>query len=388
MSLKYRSIFPLSQQPGYFPNDNLDFVLNLDGEKLLPGTVTLEGSLEVTEVGTNAHVGPTDKVYYDPLVGAHALLRDITTEFQMLGIVENFQNYPRLVKMKRLALTFDESLGTETSNCLELCVQNEKQAMGMLQGQNDVDFTLPFSLKLLNVLNATSAPIASSSIGMVRMRLRLAPVAEFLYGEDFNNDWTYKITDLRLRYQTIPDDGKKQPVQMEVYHNYRTLLDTTNVNVSTFVPGQAMAVQASFIRQSDENDPNQNYLVCQPPPGKPPLTASDDEEHFDYGIERYYLAINDTDTALVGFTLQSREEILLNALRAFGGNLMKYGALLRRMKNPAFKRADGYLAGIPFGGLLDFSRNKFAAQIETQCNSSDELFGAYFFFPMVTTVQA
>jgi hypothetical protein len=221
------------------------------------------------------------------------------------------------------------------------------------------------------------------------MRLRLAPVAEFLYGEDFASSWTYQISDLRLRYQTIPDDNKKQPVQMEVYHNYRTLLDSNNTNVSTFVPGLAMAVQMSFIRQSDENDPTQNYLTCQPPPGQPPIGASDlGTTHSDYGIERLYFAINDTDTALVGYTLESREEVLLNGLRAFGGNLMKYGALLRRMQNPATKRADGYIAGIPFGGLLDFSRNKFACQIETQCDSSANLYGAYFFFPMVMTMQA
>jgi hypothetical protein len=153
-------------------------LLNLQGEKLLPGTVTLEGSVEVYKIADNSHVTALDRVYYDPLVGAHALLRDVTCEFQMLGIVENFQNYPRLVKMKRLALTHDESLGTETSNCLELTVHNELQAKGMLEGQNSVDaggagsdgggYALPFSLKLLNSLNAASAPVSSSITGQDR----------------------------------------------------------------------------------------------------------------------------------------------------------------------------------------------------------------------------
>jgi hypothetical protein len=379
-------------------------LLNLQGEKLLPGTVTLEGSIEVIETG-GGHVGPLTRLYYDPLVGAHGILRDLTTEFQMMGITEQFQNYPRLVKMNRLALTHDESLGTETSNCLELTVHNEQQAKGILEGLNSLDgggvqtdgggYAIPFSLKLMNALNSASAPVSSSSTGQVRLRIRLAPANEFLYGEDFTTGgWTYIVRDLRLRYQTIPDDGKKQQVQMQVYHSYRTLLDSNNTNISTFVPGLAMAVQASFINQNYENDPNQNFLTCQPPPGIPPVGASDIAdgsstiEHFDYGIERLYYAINDTDTALVGFTLESREEILINALRAFGGNMQKFGALLRRMRNPDLKRTDGYLAGIPFGGLLDFSRNKFAAQIETQCDSFDNLFGAYFFFPMVFTLTA
>jgi len=399
MSLKYESIFPLSQQPEYLPNSNVDMLINLQGKKLVPGTVVVEGTLEVYKISDNSHVTALDRVYYDPLVGAHALIRDITTEFRMLGTTETFQNYPRLVKMKQLALTHDESLGTETSNCLALTVHNELQAKGMLEGQNNVDgggagsdgggYSLPFSLKLLNCLNSASGPMSSSATGDILVRIRLAPANEFLYGEDFQNLWTYTVRDLRLRLLPIPDDGKKQAIQMEVYHSYRTLLDSNNTNVSTFVPGLAMAVQASFIAQAYENDPNQNFLTCQPPPGQPPIGASDlGDTHSDYGIERLYYAINDTDTALAGFTFESREVILLNALRAFGGNVQKFGALLRRMRNPDIKRSDGYLAGMPFGSLLDFSRNKFACQIETQCDSQDNLFGAYFFFPMVYQLQA
>ena len=98
MSVSYRSIFPVSQQTTYVANENVDFVLNLEGEKLVPGTVVLEGKVKTWLSRSGAtYVDPTSRVYYDGHAGAHAYFRDITTEFQMLGIVENFQNYPCLL---------------------------------------------------------------------------------------------------------------------------------------------------------------------------------------------------------------------------------------------------------------------------------------------------
>ncbi len=395
MSVNYRSIYPISNQATYLANQNVELVLNLNNEKLVPGTVALEGSWEsfITTVNAGNRPQPTTRQMYDPLVGAHCLFRDITTEFELLGIVENFQNYPRYVKMKNLATQHDESLGTETVNAVELVVASDRIAKGLIEGQNALDYTLPFSVKLQNVLNKASGPLASAVTGVIRVRIRLAPNSEVYYGEDAGTS-EYQLSNLRLRYQTIPDDGKRQPVQLQVNHSYRSVLDSNNVNVNTFVPGLSDSVAISFIQQSVENTATENYLACHAPPGIPPLgyrSASGTIQTGvvqDYGIERLQYAINDTDTALVGFTLESREEILHNALRAFKAPPGKYGALLRKIREPVVNRRDGYLAGIPFGGLLDFSKNKFACQIESQCDNGANLYAAYLYFRMLSEVVA
>jgi hypothetical protein len=385
MSVRYRSIFPVSQKSSYGQNDNVDLVLNLEGEKLIPGTVTLEGKCAVYSTGTTAVVA-TDAIYYEPRVGYHGMIRDLTTEFQNVGILESLQNYPRLVKMHALANTYDESFGTETMNGVEGRVPNKQIAKGYLEGQRANDSFIPFSLKLNCVVNKASGPLASAAVGQVRLRLRLSPNEEFLFGEDFDvANSSYAIQDLKLRYQTMADDGVRAPVNLELYHSFRSILDSNNQNIATFVPGLCDSVHMSFINQTQEQTSTQNYILCSPPPGKPPLGFEGTDTPQSYGIERLYYAINDTDTALVGFTMESREEIVRNGLRSFDPSVDKYSALIRHMRDPDYP--DGYLAGIPLGGLLDFTKNKFAVEIQSQCDNND-VYVAYLYFRMQSTINA
>ena len=383
MSRNYRNIFPMSQKDSYVGNDNVDFVLGLENEKLLPGSVTLEGKLKVFFTGTTPVTGK--KLYYDHLVGAHGLVRDITVEFQQLGVVENFQ-YPRYVKHECAASKAPESLGTETDNSVELRVATQEIAQGMMEGMRATDAYQPFSIKLRCSVNKASAPLASEAIGQVRIRLRLAPNNEFLFGEEYSEgNTTYQIEELRLRFQTIPDDGKREKVSMEIINAYKTSIESTNQNISTFVPGLCRAVSMSFISQANENSAGtQNYLQMGVPPGIPPLGASADADTGHYGVEKLYYAINDTETALVGFTLESREELLMNGLRVFNESPKKYSTLIRNFMNPEYP--DNYLIGVPFGGLLDFTQNKFACELQSQI-SPQTPWNAYLYFPtMVETV--
>jgi hypothetical protein len=384
MPVHYRSIFPVSQQENYTQNNNVDFVMNLSNEKLVPGTVRLEGKVFAYTTGTT-ELNPWDRVYYDPDSGMHGLVRDVTTEFEGLGIVENLQNYPRLVKMRNMAQRSMESLGTETDNAIEGVVAHKRIAKGYLEG-NDVDRSIPFSLKLNCVANKASAPLASEAIGRVRIRIRLADDNQFFFGEDSANA-NYKIQELRLRFHTIPDDGKRENVSLESYHSFAASLETNNQNVSTFVPGMCDSVHISFIDRANEQSSTANYLQCQPPLGKPPVGASNTSvTPKSYGLERLYYAINDTDSALVGFTMESREEIVRNGLRSFDSK-EGYSTLIRRMRDPYYP--DGYLVGIPFGGLIDFSQNKFAVEYQSQAGKDEaNKYSVYHYFRQLTEVQA
>lgn len=379
MSASYRSIFPMSQKQTYTPNDNIDFVMSVDKEDLLPGSTVLEGKLNIYNTGTTRPNG-ANQLYYDHKVGAHGAVRDITTEFRNLGVVENLSNYPRYVKHEVVAKNFTESLGTETDNCVDLRCATMQQAKAYSEQE------LPFSIQLRCAVNRASGPLSSDVTGQIRIRIRLAPNNEFLYGPAWNSDApNYTITDLRLRYKTVPSGGKPKPVVMNVMHSYRTALESNNQNVSTFVPGLADSVSMSFISQNGESSNAANYLQMAPPPGVPPLGASEDVDTGHYGLERVYYAVNDTDTALVGFTLESREEIVMNGLRAMDADPGKWCCLIRDMQSSVYP--DSYLAGIPFGGLLDFTSNKFAAELQSQCNNQD-IYSAYFYFRTQVQVGA
>lgn len=391
MAALYANVFPLSQKAEYYSQENVDFLLNLDNTKLVPGSVVIEGEVIIlpdrSAPGT-AYAG--QDIMYDPQTGFHALFRDLTTEFQNVGVIENFMNYSRYVKMATVALTHDESLAVESVSSVEGKVMNEGQTRGMIYGRTSDNY-IPFSVKPLFCLNKANAPLSGSSVGQVRVRVRLAPDEEVLYGSGFTLGTTgYIIRNLRLRYMVVPDDNKKQPVQMEIYQTFRSAVDSNNQNISTFIPGLCDAVHVSFIPQITEGSPQKNYLQMAVPPGTPPLGYTGSTSNNHYGIERLYYSVADTDTAVVGFTLESREEIIHNALRSFKAPADKYGALIRHFNQE--DASDCYMAGISFGGLIDFSRVKFSMEVQTACsNDTTTTSGvhiAYLYARCLSTVQA
>jgi hypothetical protein len=193
-----------------------------------------------------------------------------------------------------------------------------------------------------------------------------------------------------MRYIVVPDDGKKGQVQMEVYQTFRSAIDSNNQNISTFIPGLCDSIHMSFIPQVTEGTPTKNYLQLAVPPGTPPLGASGSYTGGHYGIERIYYSVADTDTAVVGFTLESREEIVHNALRSFKAPADKFGALIRHFNQE--DASDCYLVGIPFGGLIDFSRVKFSMEVESQCSNDAQLTTGvhivYLYARCLSTVEA
>jgi hypothetical protein len=388
----YANVFPLSQKSEYYSQENVDFLLNLDNVKLVPGSVVIEGEVAVfPDRSDTATAYNGQDIMYDAQAGFHGLFRDITTEFQNVGVIENFMNYSRYVKMATVALTHDESLAVESVNCVEGKVMNAGQTRGMLYGRSTTDSYIPFSVKPLICLNKANAPMSGASTGQIRIRARLAPDEEFLYGTGYTQGTTgYIIKNLRVRYIVVPDDGKKSQVQMEVYQTFRSSVDSNNQNISTFIPGLCDSVHISFIPQVSEGTPQKNYLQLAVPPGQPPLGASGTYTGGHYGIERLYYSVADTDTAVVGFTLESREEIVHNALRSFKTSADKYGSLIRHYNKE--DASDSYIVGIPFGGLIDFSRVKFSMEVQSLCSNDASLTSGvhicYIYARCLSTVEA
>lgn len=386
----YTNIFPQSQRTIYAANENIDLVLSLDGMKLVPGTLTIEGLCGVfADVTSNPPVQVTvEEIFFDCRTGYHSIIRDITTEFANNGIIETMSNYGRLVKCTTVASEYDDSLATESRLSVEGRCQTQHQTTAFVRGRTTTDAFVPFSLKPQICINKASGPIASSSTGQIRLRLRLASNVEFLYGKGVTEVAGYQVKELRCRYQVVPDDMKKMPVQMEIYNSYRGLVDSNNVNISTFVPALCDSCHISFIPQSSENTATFNYLQLAVPPGKPPLGATSDDLTGEYGVSRLYYAVNDVDSAIIGFTLESREELVVNGLRSFRQPSTKYNALIRHFKDVP---SDCYILGMAFGSLVDFSKNKFSMEVQSECTSGSGITGAhlvYIFFRCLTTVQA
>jgi hypothetical protein len=299
--------------------------------------------------------------------------------------------------MKRLATLGNDGLGTQTDTGVEGTCPNVTIAHGMLAGRSAGDGFTPVSLLLDTVMNNASAPFSNKAVGQINIRLVLASDDAVLWGTDFVAGSTgYVIKNVHLRYQWLPDDGKVAPISVREIVTYTTTLDSNTQNISTSVSGLCSSVAVSFLSQDDANSYSQNKLKCPPPPGIPPKgartgAASSAVDTGHYGVEKVYYALNDTETALVGFVIESREEILKNALEVFNNGLdneslgVIYSSLIRRMNNDF--NSDGYLAGIPFAGLVDLSVNRFGCELETECSNTDK-WNSYFFFNSIKQISA
>ena len=282
-----------------------------------------------------------------------------------VGLAESFSYYPRYVKMHTQATKDQDSLGTETSNCASGQCFSETVRRGYNQGGAAIDANIgevPFCIKPMIAPNKSDVGIAGDQVGSIRIRCRLSPNSEVLYGNGVVAASGYAIRNLQIRYEDVADDMTRPPLNMEVYHVARQVIETNNANLSSFVPGLSSSVHMSFNSTANEQNTLLNYLQCSPLRGTPlGSTVPDPADHPQSGADRLYYAVNDNDNALVGFTMESREEMVINYLRSWNIEPKSYSSVVRRMN-----RGEAYGLGIPFGSSLDFSQMKFAAEIDSE----------------------
>ena len=385
---QYNVVFPLAKRDQYEANETVDFVISLANKKLVPNSLVITGDCAVFKTKASTPAGSTapnaeDQLLIDPDSAYHSLFRDFTSEFRDVGLAESFSYYPRYVKMLHQSLVYRDSLGTETNNSIEGVSPSEVVRQGYNLGVNSSSFNglsggqfIPFALKPKIAPNKSDVAIPGDQVGTLRIRTRLAPDDEFVYGAQATADSGYFIKNLQIRYETIDDDGTRPPINMEVYNINRQVIETNQANLSTFVPGLSDAVHISFNTVADEGSVTENFLECKTLPGKA-LGASNDSNN---GPERLFYSVNDTQTSLVGFTMESRSEVVYNYLRSWNIEPKAYVQTQRSLN-----QGETFGIGLPFGSLLDFSNKKFAVDIDSEVTSAHSVY--LYFKGMVTLGQ-
>jgi hypothetical protein len=381
MPSQYRRTLPGAPQELYGQHDQVEFMLTgSPNQAIVPGSVRLEFDF-LAQTDAPANIAAGDQVYYDKVAGLHSLVNSITTSTKMQGVLENFNNYPRFVKQKRLCTKNMLELGTVSDTAAEGCAVYDKGTKLYMGGYTAADATVGFSLKLENCLNNASGPISFEKTGDIRLRLRLAAVEEFFFGVDANLNYDYELSNMRLSYQ-VTDAPKQQdkPTILQVISSSRDIITTNVQQVDALVPMLTDAVICSCIRTSTEVDVEENYLQCEPVTGTP-LSDAFGLEPRQYGFERIQYLVNSTETALHSYPLESRNEILLNALRVFqdgtGSNMLNMLGSTQVQSNIC--RSDDYVFGVSFGQLLDFHSQKFSIELHSQTTAASPV-AIYMYF--------
>ena len=381
MTISLRSVIPENFKSIYNENDTVDFILSFPGENLNLGSIRLEGVIEVKLSESSGRLAlnldPTgyivDEVLMDEFTGAHSLFSSIQTEING-SVIENVNNLPRFVKMASAATNMPADM-CNSKNICELKAPSRAMAATLLCGEipsngiqptEPVSFGPDFSIKPVIALNSTRGEMPYRRSGDIRISVNLARNVEALYGTAMDSDVVLNVSELRLTYDTYPDDGgndNMSPIPMRSITSVKQSVQSSLSNNASKVPAVVSAVSISFNLQSNENTYGGNHLALQTVPA----------------LEELQLNFNDSTNKGISFVIRDNVETIGRYIDSFGDTGRNAMSRTAMMNNKA------YGVGLDFGGdMIDLRRQKFNTQITSAITNQNAMTAYYFFHSLIT----
>ena len=366
--MSHNTIFPLSTRANYRANDIVDWLLTFDGKQIIQNSIRITGKVRVDtdanikDSSTVSRLDVSKDVQIDGTVGIASAFQSITCSSDNQGVIENQNEHPRYVKAKSVATHTAQQLFTDCRNTTELRTGEDVHTKYLLYGNSGTtadDCQIPFSWKPDIAFNKSSQNISSKKTGGLKLSVRLATDAQFLFGADAAT-YSYALYDLRLEYKTVPDAGASGNLVFETIHMIKTTAESNNTSISTRVPATVQSVSIVFHRDKDLNQPIPNHLQLQQPPG----------------VSRVEFSFNDSLTTYYNFSLDTMQEILYNYQQSWGG---AYGSK-SNITLPLLNHDESYGIGMPFGTYIDMSKgSKFGINLLSNINTNLK-YGVFMYF--------
>ena len=378
--IRYHSTQPSNKKDVYNENDNIDFIINNFGRKLVGGSVRLCGDVTVYPSGS---APLTQTISFDGLTGSHSWFSQIVTSCSSIGQVENLNYYAHRVASKARAQLSREDTFQSQYVCENRCPDGNV-ADALLKGSTfgagttyNAALTRPmnFAVKpdfcLNSFLPGTDNNLPFAKTGDIMVSLIVSQSISVLYGTAKDGegaigiDRTIEISNLRLTYTTVADDGKYPKVyQMRVGSALKQSLQSSYSNISTLAPLVADRFWMVFTPQSWDNSAEYNGLACYRPPN----------------VQRVEYLWSDSFNAEYTYAIVNEEEILTLGIKAVNNVVSDNQASLNILA-----ANDGYIMGLPFGSFVDLRQNKLSINIQSDISSTSPL-TCYLFFSGVVSI--
>lgn len=373
MSIQYHVAQPTNRKSTYTANDNVIFNLTATGRNLLNNTVRLVGKLVVTNNSNG------QKVYYDNFTGFHCLFSRMDTSSQLQGQLESLGDYNRMTASINKASLHYNDLFNSVYNCQGM-VPMQKTTEALLLGEFTVNNTDPSGLDLteplttsfylrpkiaLNNMVQPSLPFAKT--GDLTVEVRFDVDEKVLFGNSLIGDTlSFQVSDLKLLYNTIPDDGKYEKSYQMLAHSYfKTTVNSTYANFNTKANMKACsAFYSTAIPVNVESNPQRNSFDLYQIPN----------------IKQLSFEWNDSQTMsqlTYDFGDDNREEILTNFIKSIKNSDPLGASLSANTSYLADNSSWGM--GLQFNQLVDLTTNKLTVNIESDIQNTNP-YVLYFFF--------
>ena len=379
--IRYHSVQPSNKKSTYNEFDNIDFILNATGRKLVGGSVRILGDVTVYPNGTNPL---TETISFDGLTGSHSWFNSIITSCSSIGQIENLNFYPHMVASKARAQLAREDTFQSQYSCESRCPDGIISS-ALLKGTTystiltayNADLTRPMDYAvrpefcLNNFLAGTDNNLPFSKTGDITISLIISQSISVLYGTAKTGtgvigvDRNITISNLRITFLSVPDDGKyPKAYQMRVGSALKQSLQSTYSNISTLAPIIADRFWMVFVPQDQDNSAVANGLACYRPPN----------------VSRVEYLWSDSFNAEYTYAIINEEEMLTMGIKAVNGVVGDNQASLNILASN-----DGYILGMPFGSFIDLRQNKLSINLQSEISSSAPV-TCYMFFSGVVSL--
>jgi hypothetical protein len=222
-----------------------------------------------------------------------------------------------------------------------------------------------FSIRPIIALNSSRGQMPYRRTGDIRISVNIARNVEALYGMAMDDEVVLNISELRLTYNTYPDDGGNEnmsPIQLRSITSIKQSVQSTLSNNASKVPAVVSAVSISFNLQSNENTYIGNHLALQTVPQ----------------LEELQLNFNDSTNKGISFVIRDNVETIGRYIDSFGDTGRNAMSRKAMMNNKA------YGVGLDFGGdMIDLRRQKFNTQISSAITNNTAMVAHYYFHSLI-----
>ena len=367
-SVQYHDLAPSNDQSLFQEFDSIDFEMIVPNRKLLKNSVMFECNLNYVYKTGTTDLAVGDDIKLDSRIGFHGLCESWNISSAQQGQIQNLHNYGRYVStVASSSLDANDYCNinyqaegrgvTEEQGCYVVQKVRVRNSQVVTYAQ-DVCFSPKIALNAM-----VGDDYSFNKNGSLRVSMNLARNNNFLFGKDFA-DTTYSISNVRLKFMTVPDDGKQGKMLMNSVVSVKSAINSNSVNLLFKVPAKACnGVVMNFIQQSRENTNTENSYALENLPN----------------ITSLQMLFNSNTRQGISYEVLDRGEMIengVNALSESGHN---------QVSSSKVSVNNGFIIGQSFEEYVDLSSQSFMVNIkhETPAISTNQRLIYLYFLNLV-----
>jgi len=349
----YHQSEPVSVQSKYNQFNAVDFLISVgEGRSLVENSVRICADLRVLSAPDTVS---TAHRTFDRNVGGHAFFSNMSVSTQNQGLLENSQNYPRMVAQDSIASLNEYDLLDSKHQC-ELKATNQSISTDYCQGftptlgtgtavAKDADF----SIKPLMCLNKMDRDLPFSKSGLITVSANLARNIDAIFGQADDAATHYELRNIKLTFKSIPDPKIDSPVNMKVVHNVKSNILSGAATISVNVPAVCDSVAMNFIPVAHDSAQVFNSYKL---------------ENIKGFNEVQFMMNESVSNSMITYVLSDYTEILQRFIDAIEDTSHNQVSIDK------FRANGGWGMGLKFDEPTDLSVNRFTAQIQSAVDNT------------------